>query len=81
MLHPPGRFNAFGTFATVYFLVAGVVVRQMPSVASFVQQLLYGGALVIAVALPVRCVVERPHAQHADRRCTRRKSLVAGYRR
>jgi ribose transport system permease protein len=47
----PGRFNAFGTLVAVYFLVAGVVGLQMLGVASFVQQLFYGGALVIAVAL------------------------------
>jgi len=35
----------------VYFLVAGVVGLQMLGVASFVQQLFYGGALVVAVAL------------------------------
>lgn len=47
----PGRFNAFGTLVAVYFLVAGVVGLQMLGVASFVQQLFYGGALVAAVAL------------------------------
>lgn len=47
----PGRFNAFGTLAAVYFLIAGVVGLQMLGVASFVQQLFYGGALVVAVAL------------------------------
>lgn len=47
----PGRFNAFGTLVAVYFLVAGVVGLQMLGVASFVQQLFYGGALVVAVAL------------------------------
>lgn len=47
----PGRFNAVGTLVAVYFLVAGVVGLQMLGVASFVQQLFYGGALVIAVAL------------------------------
>ncbi|EME16545.1 ABC transporter permease [Rhodococcus triatomae] len=47
----PGRFNAVGTLVAVYFLVAGVVGLQMLGVASFVQQLFYGGALVVAVAL------------------------------
>lgn len=47
----PGRFNAFGTLVAVYFLVAGVVGLQMLGVPNFVQQLFYGGALVVAVAL------------------------------
>jgi ribose transport system permease protein len=47
----PGRFNPFGTLIAVYFLVAGVVGLQMLGAASFVQQLFYGGALIVAVAL------------------------------
>lgn len=47
----PGRFNPFGTLLAVYFLVAGVVGLQMLGAASFVQQLFYGGALIVAVAL------------------------------
>nr|EMP12555.2 ribose ABC transporter permease [Gordonia sp. NB41Y] len=47
----PGRFNAVGTLFAVYFLAAGVVGLQMLGVASFVQQLFYGGALIMAVAL------------------------------
>ena len=47
----PGRFNAFGTLIAVYFLVAGVVGLQMIGVPNFVQQLFYGGALIVAVAL------------------------------
>jgi ribose transport system permease protein len=47
----PGRFNPVGTFVAVYFLVAGVVGLQMLGVDNFVQQLFYGGALIVAVAL------------------------------
>nr|WP_296776179.1 ABC transporter permease [Rhodococcus sp. (in: high G+C Gram-positive bacteria)] len=47
----PGRFNAIGTLVAVYFLVAGVVGLQMLGVPNFVQQLFYGGALIVAVAL------------------------------
>lgn len=47
----PGRFNAFGTHIAVYFLVAGVVGLQMLGAQSFVQQLFYGGALIVAVAV------------------------------
>jgi ribose transport system permease protein len=47
----PGRFNAWGSFVAVYFLVTGITGLQMIGVASFVQDLFYGGALVIAVGL------------------------------
>jgi ribose transport system permease protein len=47
----PGRFNAIGTFIAVYFLVSGITGLQLLGLQSFVQQLFYGGALVLAVAL------------------------------
>jgi ribose transport system permease protein len=47
----PGRFNAWGTFIAVYFLVTGITGLQLLGVQSFVQQLFYGGALILAVAL------------------------------
>jgi ribose transport system permease protein len=47
----PGRFNAWGSFIAVYFLVTGITGLQLHGVPSFVQELFYGGALVIAVAL------------------------------
>lgn len=47
----PGRFNAIGTFVAVYFLAAGVTGLQVLGAQNFVQQLFYGGALIVAVAL------------------------------
>lgn len=47
----PGRFNAVGTFIAVFFLFSGVVGLQMLGAQSYVQQLFYGGALIVAVAL------------------------------
>jgi ribose transport system permease protein len=47
----PGRFNPFGSIAAVYFLVTGITGLQILGVQTFVQQLFYGGALVLAVAL------------------------------
>jgi ribose transport system permease protein len=47
----PGRFNAWGSLVAVYFLVTGVSGLQMLGVADYVQDLFYGGALVIAVGL------------------------------
>jgi len=47
----PGRFNPWGSLVAVYFLVTGVTGLQLLGVESFVQQLFYGGALIVAVAL------------------------------
>ena len=47
----PGRFNPLGSIAAVYFLVTGITGLQLLGVQTFVQQLFYGGALVVAVAL------------------------------
>jgi ribose transport system permease protein len=45
----PGRFNPWGSFVAVYFLVTGITGLQLLGVQSFVQQLFYGGALILAV--------------------------------
>jgi ribose transport system permease protein len=47
----PGRFNPFGALVAVYFLATGITGLQQLGVDTFVQQLFYGGALVLAVAL------------------------------
>jgi ribose transport system permease protein len=46
----PGRFNVWGTFLAVYFLVTGITGLQLMGVENFVQALFYGSALIIAVA-------------------------------
>lgn len=47
----PGRFNPWGSVIAVYFLVTGITGLQILGVQSFVQDLFYGGALVVAVCL------------------------------
>lgn len=47
----PGRFNAWGSFIAVYFLVTGISGLQMLGANSYVQDLFYGGALIVAVGL------------------------------
>ncbi len=47
----PGRFNSFGAVVAVYFLATGITGLQQLGVDTFIQQLFYGGALVLAVAL------------------------------
>lgn len=46
-----GRFNAWGTLVALYFLVTGITGLQLMGAESYVQQLFYGGALIIAVGL------------------------------
>ncbi len=47
----PGRFNAWGTVIAVYFLVTGITGLQLLGAESWVQNVFYGAALVLAVAL------------------------------
>jgi len=47
----PGRFNAWGTTIAAYFLATGFTGLELLGVNSWVQQVFYGGILVIAVAL------------------------------
>ncbi len=47
----PGRFNAWGSLFAVYFLVVGITGLTIIGIQTYVQNLFYGGALVIAVAL------------------------------
>jgi ribose transport system permease protein len=46
-----GRFNPWGTFIALYFIVTGTTGLQLLGAQNYVQQLFYGGALVIAVVL------------------------------
>jgi ribose transport system permease protein len=48
----PGRFNPIGTFCAVYFLQTGVAGLELVGLSGWVDQVFYGGSLVVAVALP-----------------------------
>jgi len=47
----PGRFNAPGAFVAVFFLSTGIMGLNFLGADSFVQNLFYGGGLVLAVSL------------------------------
>jgi ribose transport system permease protein len=47
----PGRFNPWGSIIAVYFLVTGITGLTILGAASWVQDVFYGTALVLAVAL------------------------------
>ncbi|MBS1676218.1 MAG: ABC transporter permease [Actinobacteria bacterium] len=46
----PGRFNPLGAFIAVYFLQTGIVGLQLAGLTGWVENVFYGGALVLAVA-------------------------------
>jgi ribose transport system permease protein len=45
----PGRFNPWGSFIAVYFLVTGITGLTLFGIESWLQDMFYGGALVLAV--------------------------------
>jgi ribose transport system permease protein len=47
----PGRFSPWGIFVATYFLVTGITGLQLLGASGWVQDVFYGGALVIAVTL------------------------------
>jgi ribose transport system permease protein len=47
----PGRFNAVGVLVAVFFLATGVNGLQILGEPNTVQDMFYGGALVVAVTL------------------------------
>jgi ribose transport system permease protein len=56
----PGRFNAPGAFVAVYFLSTGIMGLNFLGVPSFVQNLFYGGGLVVAVSISQLIRKRRP---------------------
>jgi ribose transport system permease protein len=46
----PGRFNPWGTTIAAYFLVTGVTGLELIGLAGWIEQVFYGGLLVLAVA-------------------------------
>ncbi|TXN29469.1 ABC transporter permease [Lacisediminihabitans profunda] len=47
----PGTFNPIGTLITIYFLVTGIVGLQLLGYSSWVSNVFYGAALIIAVTI------------------------------
>jgi ribose transport system permease protein len=46
----PGRFNAWGTFVAVYFLITGITGLELLGLSGWIEQVYYGSSLVLAVA-------------------------------
>jgi ribose transport system permease protein len=47
----PGRFNAWGAFTAVYFLATGITGLQFLGLSGWIENVFYGGSLVLAVLL------------------------------
>jgi ribose transport system permease protein len=47
----PGRFNPWGTFIAVFFLITGITGLELMGYVGWVPQVFYGASLVVAVAL------------------------------
>jgi ribose transport system permease protein len=47
----PGRFNPWGTFIAVFFLITGITGLELFGLAGWVENVFYGASLVLAVAL------------------------------
>ena len=47
----PGRFNAWGAFLAVYFLATGITGLQFLGLSGWIENVFYGGSLVVAVLL------------------------------
>ena len=60
----PGRFNPWGTVIAVYFLVTGITGLQLLGAQSYVQNIFYGAALVLAVSFSQ--IVRRRRAARAE---------------
>jgi ribose transport system permease protein len=47
----PGRFNPIGSVIAVYFLVTGITGLSILGISTFVQDLFYGGALIVSICV------------------------------
>jgi len=45
----PGRFNAWGTFVAVYFLVTGITGLELLGLSGWISDVFYGASLVLAI--------------------------------
>ena len=46
----PGRFNPIGSVIAVYFLQTGIIGLELRGLTGWVEDVFYGGALVVAIA-------------------------------
>ena len=71
----PGRFNALGTIVAVYFLSTGTNGLQLQGAQSYVTDLFYGAALIIAVIFAAVAVKsqEKQNARETNRKLAKKE--------
>lgn len=47
----PGQFNVWGSFTAIYFLITGITGLQLLGFVGWVEQVFYGGSLIVALTL------------------------------
>lgn len=62
----PGRFNAWGTVAAVYFLTTGVTGLELLGLTGWINQVFYGAALVLAATFSRVATTGRQCADQPD---------------
>jgi ribose transport system permease protein len=62
----PGRFNAWGTVAAVYFLTTGVTGLELLGLSGWVNQVFYGAALILAATFSRILTRRRRHTEPAQ---------------
>jgi ribose transport system permease protein len=67
----PGRFNPLGTLIGIYFLATGILGLQLLGLGGWIEDVFYGAALVIAVAIST--LIQRRRA----RLCSARSLISA----
>ena len=72
----PGRFNAWGAFIAVCFLATGINGLSILGLQSYVQNLFYGGALIVAVVFSQTAKI-RTEARQKERDYAARETLAA----
>jgi ribose transport system permease protein len=62
----PGRFNAWGTVAAVYFLTTGVTGLELLGLTGWINQVFYGAALVLAATVSRLATRRQQRADQPD---------------
>jgi len=69
----PGRFNPWGSVISIYFLITGITGLVLLGFSGWINQVFYGGALVVAVTIST--VVSR-HVSARELRASRKTTLA-----
>ncbi|SDB28751.1 ABC transporter permease [Eubacterium oxidoreducens] len=71
----PGRFNAVGTVIAVYFLTTGTNGLALLGVQSYIQNIFYGAALIVAVIFAAVTKKSKEKKEESEAKALREKQL------